>query len=302
MTGPTKRVFLGALAALGLAIFLWAALKAPVVKWSDSEIDLGWAREGRGIFRPAAIVGHAAKPAYLLFLRAIMTIAAGAAERAIVVVQSLLVWAAIALLSLLIARRSGYGCGVTAYLLLSLFLRLRDSCSAIMPEALSIALFLPIVTLLMDPPTRKGGWALLGIATAALFLVRPNVGAVALLLALASAAYSKKWRELPMYLLSFAILAAPFWIATRPPPDADPFRGLSYQVLEASADDYWRPVLGEWPAAQTSRARARDELSRARENWTRLLESGGADAHRQFVWRAFRGLLGSEYYDARWSV
>jgi hypothetical protein len=44
---PARRAILcGLLGAAGLAVYLWPALEAPVVLWSDSHIDLAWAREG----------------------------------------------------------------------------------------------------------------------------------------------------------------------------------------------------------------------------------------------------------------
>jgi len=284
-----------------LAVFLWPAIAAPVVRWADSEIDLQWAREGLGIFRPAAVLGHAAKPGYLLFLRTLITLAPRHPDRAIVVTQSILVWSAIAGAALIVSRKRGFRWAVAVYLLLILFLRLRDSCSAVMPEALSAALLLPIAATLVEPPARKSRWALLGLATAALFLVRPNVGGVALLMVLLSATLSNTWREVPAFLICFVLLAAPFWIATRPPRDGDPLRGLSYQILEASVDDFWKPAAGPWPKAHSPREQSREELRGALENWRGTLNAKGPDARRQLSWRAFRGFLAYEHYDARWS-
>ena len=65
-----QRLLYGGLAALGLALYLWPALSAPVVRWSDSELDLDWARRGVGIFSPVVSPHHPPKPGYILFLRA----------------------------------------------------------------------------------------------------------------------------------------------------------------------------------------------------------------------------------------
>jgi hypothetical protein len=113
------------LAASGLLLYLWPALSAPVVLWSDSALDLEWARQGVGIVsavRPpppgAEQPAHPAKPAYLLFLRAVLAIApSGYEPRTIVVVQSLLLWLSIAATSLFVARRRGAPLGIAVYLL-----------------------------------------------------------------------------------------------------------------------------------------------------------------------------------------
>jgi hypothetical protein len=109
-----RTALLLSLAVLGLLLYLWPALRAPVVLWSDSALDLDWARRGVGIVSPvpptpgAEQPAHPAKPAYLLFLRAVQAVAPGGEEtRFIVVVQSVLLWASIAATSLLVARRRG---------------------------------------------------------------------------------------------------------------------------------------------------------------------------------------------------
>ncbi|HWZ84585.1 MAG TPA: hypothetical protein VN032_00195, partial [Thermoanaerobaculia bacterium] len=73
----TRRLACGALGILGLALYLWPAIAAPVVLWADSQFDLRWAREGVGIVSPAPIEGivHPAKPFYILFLKAVLLVA-----------------------------------------------------------------------------------------------------------------------------------------------------------------------------------------------------------------------------------
>jgi len=70
-----RRILFGALGAVGLALYLWPALAAPVVLWSDSRVDLEWARAGD--LWPARVGTHVAKPAYLLFLRAALVARGG---------------------------------------------------------------------------------------------------------------------------------------------------------------------------------------------------------------------------------
>ena len=81
---PLRLLLLAALAGLllgGLAIYLVPALSAPVVTWSDSTLDLDWARKGEGIVTPVVSPHHPPKPGYILFLRAVLL--AGPAPRAL---------------------------------------------------------------------------------------------------------------------------------------------------------------------------------------------------------------------------
>src|ERR1017187_2934772 len=78
-----------AIFAAGLFLsYMWPAIVAPVVTWSDSTIDLDWARRGLGILSPAADPTHGAKPGYLLFLRTALAVS-GNSTRSVVILQSL---------------------------------------------------------------------------------------------------------------------------------------------------------------------------------------------------------------------
>jgi hypothetical protein len=296
-----------AMAFLGLVLFLWAAISAPVVLWSDSEADLAWAKAGLGVFRPVpqpptGALGHQPKPAYLLFLRGAMRALPALKEtRSIVVVQSLLLWGAIAGSSLWLALRKSPGKALAFAAIAFSFLRLRDASSAVMPEALAVAFLLPLTAALLAPPRRLTSFALLGISTGVLFYIRPNCGAAMLLLGMAGLLADRRGRHLLAFAAGFAALVVPLSLAARPAPGDDPFLGLGYQVLEASADYYWSPSLGAWPSADSPRETAFAELRRARENWGRTLAAPGADRRRELLWRGLHGLFGTEFYDARWS-
>jgi hypothetical protein len=279
-----RRILLALLAAGGLSLYLWPALHAPVVRWSDSEADLGWARRGQGILSPAPAVSpsHPAKPGYLLFLRATMTLAG---DRGIVVAQSILLWTSIAVAAILLGRRRGAPWGVALYVLLVLFLRLRDSASAVMSEALTAALLLPLVALLLDPPERPSRVFLVGVAVAVLSLVRPNAGGAVLILSLAAVAFAGGLRRVSLISAGFLIVWVPVWIATE--PAHDPLRGLQRALLTGSADYAWLPGGVTMP--------------RPTANWIAAFQGSAADVGRQLSWRAFHGLLGTEFYDGRWS-
>jgi hypothetical protein len=274
----TRRLLYGALGLLGFGLYLWPAIAAPVVLWSDSQLDLKWAREGVGIVSPAPTEGivHPAKPFYILFLKAVELVAPpGAEARWSVILQSILVWLAIAVSSMLVARKISRARGVALYVVLILTLRLRDSASAVMSEALSSALFLVLCAALINPGAQAGLAALLGLCAGALFLVRPNVGAIAAILALVAWLPKGPKRAPLVFLAAFAVLALPIWIATAPPRDA--WRGLSPAFTAAAAEYGWLPAANHRIAESTS------------------------DARRQLVWRTFHGVFGTEYYDARFS-
>ncbi len=292
----TRRVLYGGLAALGLALYLWPALAAPVVRWSDSELDLDWARRGAGISSPVVSPHHPPKPGYILFLRGAIALGPAQTEaRRVVVIQSLLLWLSIGVTALLGGRRVGARWGVALYVVLVLFLRLRDSSSAVMSEALTAALLLPIAAVLLDPPRRAVTAILLGLAIAALFLVRPNAGAAAILLAVVSLWMSGGRRRIVPLLIGFAVLWIPFWAATSVP--GDPFRGMAPAFISGSVDYSWTPGH-EHPEPEPPPF---VQVRTAFEAWKATLGERGVDRSRQLAWRGLHGPLGTDFYDARWS-
>jgi len=274
-----RRALLAFLGAAGLALYLWPALKAPVVLWSDSEIDLAWARDGVGIVSPAPPPpsAHPAKPGWIAFLRAasVGSIADGVPRR-IVIIQMALLWLSIAGVCVFLGRRTSFARGAVLYAVLVIFLRLPDSATAVMSEALTAALLLPIVAALLDPPARAWPAFALGAASGLLFLVRPNAGAVAGTLAVLACAAMRRWRALPSFAAGAIVLVLPVWLLTDP-PGRDPLRGLGPVLVWARAEYGWINVAGLPPPDRS-------------------------EAFRQSVWRLGHGLLGGEHYDASWST
>jgi len=295
------------LAAVGFALYLWPALRAPVVLWSDSTLDLEWARQGVGIVGPPPTPSggtpllHSAKPGWLLFLRGVLAVApSGGEERTIVVVQSLLVYASI-LITALLAERRCRGTGIVLLLVLLSFLRLRDTASAVMPEALSAALLLPLVAWSLQPPRARAALLFFGVGLALLFWIRPNVGGVALVLVLGRIASLRRWTAAAVLVGGFLLLVIPVWILTRPRAQGETLRGLGHAIVFGSADYYWNPELGTQTQGRSRQEVERLELAQARTNWKTLLRGSGPDVRRQLVWRGFHGLFGTEFYDPRWS-
>jgi hypothetical protein len=293
--------------ALGLALYLWGAFRAPVVLWSDSRIDMDWAREGAGIFKPipgpppGEPLGHPPKSGYLLFLRLAMRAAPPRGEaRSIVLVQSLLLWASIAGSCWWLGRRLDFATGMAAALLLFAVMRIRDAASAVMSEAISTAIFLPLALLAVWPPRRTGALAAAGAGAAVLFAIRPDFGAILFLIAAAGLLREKGWRRLAAYAAGFFVIALLPWMATRRASGPDPLRGAGHPILEASAEYYWRPALGDWPRAPEAEM-GKKELELAAGNWKKRLATLDSDGRRELVWRALHGWLGTEYYEADWS-
>ncbi len=295
-------------ALAGLALYLWGALAAPVALWSDSRIDMDWARTGVGIFRqvpappPGEPLVHPPKFGYLLFLRGAMrALPFLGEERSAVLVQSLLLWVSIVSTSWFLFRRVGPGSGLAAVLLLLAVWRIRDGASAVMSEAIAGVLFLPLAALAVWTPRRPVVQVLAGLGAAALFAIRPDAGSILFVIAVAFLCRDRRWRSLAIYGVTFLFLTIGSWAATRPVAGADPIRGIGHPILEASAEYYWRPSLGQWPRARTQAEMARNELKQAAYNWKRTLSRLNHDTRRELLWRAIHGLFGTEFYDARWS-
>jgi hypothetical protein len=164
-----------------------------------------------------------------------------------------------------------------------------------MSEALTAALLLPIVAILLDPPKRLAAAAGLGLAIAVLFLVRPNAGAAVVILAPAALWLSGGRRTILALLAGFAALWLPFWALTR--VSGDPFRGMSPAFISGSVDYSWIP------GHETAREEPPPfvQVRTAIASWKATLGEKGADLFRQLAWRALHGALGTEFYDARWS-
>ena len=301
--GLRDRLLWAALAAAGLALYVWPALAGPPVLWSDSLRDMEWARDGIGLWKPPPPGDlHLAKPGYLLLLRAEMAFAPFLGEpRSVVLAQSLLLWLSITATAIFVGRRFGTRSGVVLCLALLLLLRLRDASSAVMTEAPTAALLLPFAAaVLLRAKAGRNSFLFSGACAALLFWIRPNVGAIAFALAILAAVPRR--RDVSLVVASFAALVAAGWLATRHAAGEDPLRGIAYPLFAATAEYYWLPSLGEWPEATSEKARGEETLRRALENWRTFFSRRDPDTRRELLWRAFHGIFGAEFYDARWST
>lgn len=285
------------IAVLGLVLYLWGAFVSTPVQWSDSRIDLAWARSGEGIFLPVIPLpdsAHSVKPFYLAFLKGILLAFPSDPTRAIVVAQSVALYASILLTSLWLGRGRARMVSPAILFVLLFFLRTRDSASAVMPEALATALLLPLCAALLQEFRSRWATFLFGIGCGLLWLVRPNLGLLVFLLLFVRTALTRQWLKFAVVFVTLLLILLPSWVISRSWPIPSTGR-LSFSVLEGSADYLWRPSLANPPSSSEA------EFEAARKNWSRLLSRFDSDARRQLAWRALHGLFGGEYYDARWA-
>ncbi len=299
----------------GFSLYVVPALRAPIVRWGDSETDLRWAREGIGLWKPftaedaRTVSVHSYKPGYLLFLRLASTIYPSNPERSVVFSQSLLLWSAIAASCFALGRRIRFAVGATAYVLLALFIPIRDSGSAIMPEAICTAALLPLCRYVWETPSRCRP-IIVGICLLALFSIRPNVGAVMFLIIALGWSLQRAWRRAALLGAIFFSGMLVLGFVTYRYAGREARRALSYAILVGSAEYNWTPSLPVGPEATLSRdpgvsrlvrSRLDPRLSSAIENWADLFRRPTADLLRDLAWRMFHGFFGLDYYDASWS-
>lgn len=291
--------------AVGLvfaAMHLWVTALAPVVRWSDSNVDLDWASRGEGFLYPPSrgtLVGdataHTPKPGYLAFLRLCLAVFPSDPTKGVVLLQSAILSLSFVGTAGFMSIRWGRGAGLGLIAVLFMELRFRDMTSSVMPEALASALLLPLaVAILADLKSwaQMSGW---GVACGVLFLVRPNLGVIAWGLLAASCWVRGRMQVLAVSTAALAVLVVPFIVVagqTRPGGQGR----LSFSILEGSADDLWTAGLKRGDLSGNTQ-----ELAIARRNWARLLRSRGPDTRRQLVWRALHGVIGGDFYDPRWS-
>lgn len=306
--GPPRdraRIVFFLLAAAFLAIYLVAAWRAPVVEWVDSRLDLDLASHPLGFLLGTPDTGgpmHPLKPLYILFLRA-SVLAFADPKRAIVVAQGLLVWASFAGTAKLMMSRRGTVFGIASLAAFFLLLSARDAASALMPEALATAGLLPLVALaVFRTPESPRATFLAGLASAGLFFIRQNAGAAIAVLMLSVLARKPRFARRALVLAAgFLCLFLPFRIAQLAAGRKPARSGVTTGFVTGSLDYEWAPLAQPWPSAPTPAALSGAERRLAAEGWRPMLRLRDAEVRRQWAWRLFHGLLGGEYYDARWS-
>ena len=290
-------------AALGI-LHLWAAWKAPVVRWSDIEVDLDIARGPLSALRSIPVGHHPIKPAFILFLKLCLAIAGPGDPGRVIVVANTLVWlAAISAAGFLVGRSTDRRVGWGLVVLLLAMLRFRDNASAVMSETLTASILLVIgAGVLAVRRVGVGLAAVLAVFLSALFWIRPNVGAVAIALTFALAWRKGSVRSAAVLVALLLAINAGVWVATSPTRPGAALRGLDYPIALGSIDDAWDPQLGVLRDADDSPPAVQSRLAFARASWGTLVGRGiSRDTIRQWSWRAVHGLFSVDYYDASWS-
>jgi len=302
---PVRILLRATLVSIGLLLCLGPALRAPVVLGADGRTDLGWAREGTGLWKPLQIAPgeapHALKPGYLLFLRlATAALPAVGEPRAVVVVQTLLLWLAVAGAALAVARRHGGPAGISVWLVLLSFLPLHIAAANVLPEAIASAVVLVLVFVVSDGKPTAPVAATTALLLTLLFWIRPNSAGIVGLVLLVRWLTRREARTAFVFAgVALGAITAT-WLATRSVAGPDAARALPDAVLFGSAEYSWTPTLDGWVAGASPKGISK--LEGAAENWSRWWHSPPTDRDRELVWRMFHGILGLEYDDPRWST
>ena len=293
------------LAAAGLAFYLVAAFRAPVVEWVDSRLDFDLASRPLGFLLGTPDTGgpmHPLKPLYVLFLR-VALVAFRHPKRAIVIAQSLLLWASFTGTAKLLARDRGTAFGAISLAAFFFLMSARDAVSAVMPDGLATAGFLPLAALaVFRTPRSPRGTYLAGLATAGLFFVRQNAGvAIAVLMVACLLPKARFFRRVLVFAAGFLALVIPFRLGQKAIHRPEARSGVTTGFVTGSLDYEWAPLGNPWPSAPSPAALAAVERRVAASHWRPMARLRDPEVRRQWAWRLFHGTMGGEYYDARWS-
>jgi hypothetical protein len=293
-----------------LLLFLSGALAAsPGV--GLAEPDLAIVREwlaGSELSQTTAGPGHFAKPGYLLVLRLALPSggAADAEVRRLLVLQSLWVWFGIAIAATALWQKGRPGAALSLSALSLLCVSLRDVNDWIAPESLAVGFaFVFAAALVAASEASRAAAALLGASCALFALIRPNVGAALLLVAIVlfASAGRNAGRRAASAILAFVLMTGLLALiakATGLPVDPRAM-SASTPLLFGTMDYAWPPDAAFWPPGATPEERARLEREQARDRWTGFVRRFGPDEARFLAWRLSHPILSAEQFPSRWA-
>ncbi|HVQ54647.1 MAG TPA: hypothetical protein VMT25_05685, partial [Thermoanaerobaculia bacterium] len=308
----TPRVLSGTLACLALVLFgsllfIGATRADPDVAAGrpDLEVLRQWVASGV-LSDNSADPSHLTKAGYLLYLRATLP-HAGADEgenRRFLLLNAGWILLGVASAAGALGRR--FGSPASLFFLLGILAcpAVRDCADYVTSEPITIGLSLLVAAVLVAAPSRSVRPAILvGVAAGLIALLRPNTGAVVLLIAfLTASAGPKRMTSILVTTGGFAACLGVLWMLSHTThlPLA-PLGGESSRViLWGTADYYWKPDVGGWPVGATPQETARLQITKAKQRWSAFLHGPGESRNRSLLWRVGHGLLSTEELPPRW--
>ena len=293
------------LAAAG-ALYVATAASAPKIsaygRW-DLEILRRWGETG--VIAPLPdLPDHLLKPGYIAYLRAIGGTHTPFPVRRVCVVNAGLAVAAFALLAFALWKTRRYGAAAAAAGFFLLYSPLRDSANDLSSELPAAAGLVACLALLILARERRERLVLLtGALAAAVALVRPNVGELAVVVgAVVLWESSRGWRQPVLLAASFLAVTVLFAALGRTRDvSLNPFTvEASTPLLWGAADYYWKPDVGAWPTGATAAEKSRAERQDARRIWKAKLLRWSPDDRRALLWKLGHAVFSSDQLPSRW--
>jgi len=271
-------------------------------RW-DLEILRHWG--ATGVLAPLPdLPDHLLKPGYIAYLRAIGGAHPPFPVRRLCTVNALLAVAAFTLLATALgkARRCRAAAAVAVFFLL--YAPLRDSAddlSSELPAAAGLVACLALLVLALE--RRQRLFPLIGVLAAAVALVRPNVGELAVVIGVVVAWESSPgWRRTGLLVASFlAATALAAALGRIRDMSLNPFSvEASTPLLWGAADYYWKPDVGAWPNGATTAEKSLAERQDARRIWETKLRRWSPDDRRALLWKLGHAVFASDQLPPRW--
>ena len=295
----------GLLVAAGV-LYVATAASAPRTstygRW-DLEILRRWG--ATGILAPLPdLPDHLLKPGYIAYLRAIGGARPAYPVRRLCTVNALLAIAVFSLLAIALGKARRHRAAVVAAGFFLLYSPLRDCVDDLSSELPAAAGFVACLALLVLALERRPRlFPLIGALAAAVALVRPNVGELAVVIAAVVAWESSPgWRRPVLLAASFlAVTALAAAVGRARDVSLSPFSvEASTPLLWGAADYYWKPDVGPWPTGATTAEKSRAERRVARRIWETKLRRWSPDDRRALLWKLGHAVFAADQLPPRW--
>ncbi len=299
-----------ALCVLGFLtlLYLRGAQRAdPGVAAAREDLDIlrTWIATGLLTDHPTDFA-HLTKPGFLLYLRAALPHAGEdrGENRRFLFLNAAWILLGLGSVSIALRRRCG-PLSELFFLLIALgCVALRDCADYVLSEPLAIGLALVVAAGVIHTDQEGARWKFgLGAAVCLVTLVRPNLGALLLLIVLLKElSRQRRGIGLAATLGGFILCVGGLTVLgrlTRIP--LNPFGGSSRVLLWGTADYYWKPDIGDWPVGGTSGESTHLQLAKTRARWNSFFRNWNANHRRSLEWRLGHGILSAEELPSRWN-